>query len=253
MEQLTLFNLEDSVTTNWVKFHRFWRGEFCLINQTRHGNLTKYQCQYQVFAPDAKHVTIVEIITYSIAAVEQDFCDTVDQFIRDRVFHQNDSWNPDHFGPVPHKADGDQLTIFYDDSDEPSEPDDYPNLTEYHQAWTEWEIRVGAQVKADTLEVCVPCFDVGAQVTADTEKSAPQHDTPTHWVEKYWVERSGNKYWYYRYCWMVGRKKHRRYLGGVSSLLGRRLKVIVEDAIADGQLPSEIENFIRSQKSKVRG
>ncbi|WP_292869163.1 hypothetical protein [Nostoc sp. LPT] len=63
------------------------------------------------------------------------------------------------------------------------------------------------------------------------EKVALQHNT--HWVEKYWVERSGNKYWYYRYCWMVGRKKNRVYLGSVDSLKAKRKKADVEIAIAD--------------------
>ncbi|WP_292708567.1 DNA N-6-adenine-methyltransferase [Nostoc sp. NMS2] len=52
-----------------------------------------------------------------------------------------DSWNPAHFGDVPRKADGDQLTIFYEDTHEPPAPDDYPNLLTYEQAWTQWELK----------------------------------------------------------------------------------------------------------------
>ncbi|MEH2138587.1 DNA cytosine methyltransferase [Nostoc sp.] len=48
-------------------------------------------------------------------------------------------WNPDHFGDVPHKADGDQLTIFCDYTHEPPDPDDYPNIPAYLEAWQEWE------------------------------------------------------------------------------------------------------------------
>ncbi|MDZ8238523.1 MAG: hypothetical protein RMZ69_15305, partial [Nostoc sp. ChiQUE01a] len=95
----------------------------------------------------------------------------------------SDRWNPADFGEVKRKADGDQLTIFYDDSDEPPAPDDYQNLEEYNEAWREWELRVGGQVskatKSPTVEPCV-----GGQVSFDTQKVAPQHDT--HWVERYW-------------------------------------------------------------------
>ncbi|MBN3885635.1 MAG: hypothetical protein HWQ44_22585 [Nostoc sp. JL34] len=108
------------------------------------------------------------------------------------------------------------------------------------------ETRVGAQVKGDTVAAIVETR-VGGQVVLNTEKVAPQHDA--HWVEKYWVERSGNKYWYYRYCWMVGRKKNRVYLGSVSSIITRRKKADVEVWIRNGLAPVEIEKLIRQQRS----
>ncbi|BAY74169.1 C-5 cytosine-specific DNA methylase [Nostoc linckia NIES-25] len=156
----------------------------------------------------------------------------------------SDRWNPAHFGETPFKPDGDQLTIFYDDSDEPPAPDDYQNLDDYNEAWREWELRVGAQV---TISTTVEPL-VGAQVALDTKKVAPQHDT--HWVEKYWVERGTNKYWYYRYCWMFGRKKHRRYLGSVDSPKAKFRKSEIENAIADGQCPAEIQELIRSWRQQ---
>lgn len=161
---------------------------------------------------------------------------------------EQDSWNPADFGGVPHKADGDQLTIFYDDSHEPPDPDDYPNLTDYEQACGEWQLLVGAQVNTDTQPDTVESR-IGAQVNTDTKKSAPQHDKPTHWVEKYWVQREGNRYWYYRYCWMTGRKKSRRYIGSVESARAQNRKLEIESAIADGDIPSEIQNLMRSWKS----
>ncbi|MEA5622508.1 DUF4102 domain-containing protein [Nostoc sp. UHCC 0251] len=156
-------------------------------------------------------------------------------------------WNPAHFGEVPYKTDNGQLTIFFDECDEPPDPDDYLNLDDYEQAWAEWQIRVGAQVTSSTLATTVEPR-VGGKVTLATQKVAPQHDT--HWVEKYWVERSGNKYWYYRYCWMVGRKKKRLYLGSVDSILAKRKKADVEIAIANGKLPFEIEKLIRGWKNE---
>ncbi|RCJ41929.1 hypothetical protein A6769_38560 [Nostoc punctiforme NIES-2108] len=48
------------------------------------------------------------------------------------------AWNPADFGEVPRIADGDQLTIFYD-THEPPDPDNYPSIAAYEQAWQEWE------------------------------------------------------------------------------------------------------------------
>lgn len=98
-----------------------------------------------------------------------------------------------------------------------------------------------------------PYKSVGEQVTNDALKVAPQHDTKsyrhgtevTHWVEKYWVERVGNKYWYYRYMWMEGRKIHRVYIGAVRSSKANFKKEAVEEAILDGQFPDEIIRMLR--------
>lgn len=139
-------------------------------------------------------------------------------------------WNPADFGEVPHKLENDgQLSIFYDDSQEPPDPDDYKNLDDYHRAWAEWEILVRAQV------------------TSSTKKVAPEHNT--HWVEKYWVNRNNNRYWYFRYCWMLGRKKKRIHLGSVDSIIAKRKKADVEVWIGDGLAPVEIEKLIRQQRS----
>jgi hypothetical protein len=102
--------------------------------------------------------------------------------------------------------------------------------------------------------------DVGGQVITDTKKTAPQHDRKlydrdtvdksTHWVEKYWVERISNKYWYYRYCWMEGRKISRIYIGAVASRKAQLKKQAVEDAILDGQSPQEIKQLIRGFKNQ---
>ena len=138
----------------------------------------------------------------------------------------SDRWNPADFGEVPHKLDdGGQLTIFYDDSQEPPDPDDYQNLDDYEQAWGEWKALVREQVNIDTT------------------KTAPEHNS--HWVEQYWVERCGNKYWYYRYCWMLGRKIKRCHLGSVRSRLAKQKKADVEVWIADGYSPIDIQKLIR--------
>ncbi|MEH2197402.1 DUF4102 domain-containing protein [Nostoc sp.] len=101
---------------------------------------------------------------------------------------------------------------------------------------------VGEQVTSNTLS----CNSTNIVVTFDTYKSAPQHDT--HWVEKYWVERSGNKYWYFRYCWMTGRKINRLYLGSANSVIARRKKADVEVWISDGLTSVEIQEFLKTKR-----
>ncbi|MDF5706539.1 MAG: hypothetical protein PUP90_02365 [Nostoc sp. S4] len=174
----------------------------------------------------------------------------------------DEPWNLADFGEAPRKVDEDgQISIFWDDSDEPPDPDDYPCIEAYLEAWSKWELRVGGQnldpespyksvggqVVSNTLDTCT--VHTG-EVICNTKKSAPQHDI--HWVEKYWVERSGNKYWYYRYCWMTGRKIHRCYLGSVHSKLAKHKKADVEVWISDGQSPSEIQNLIASWRDPKR-
>jgi hypothetical protein len=226
-----------------------------------------------------------------------------------------DRWNPADFGEVPFIADGNQLTIFPDDSQEPPDPDDYQNPEDYQRAWAKWtDVKVGdfvklssswmdkcaavttgkfkkdyqyksdeelicevtwvdpllmghirvargnnkalyvpfryytvesvrAQVTNSTIETAAET-QVLAQVALDTQSFAPEQNT--HWVERYWVQRNTNKYFYYRYCWMVGRKKNRVHLGSVDSIIARRKKADVEVWIGDGYSPIEIEKLIRS-------
>lgn len=49
-------------------------------------------------------------------------------------------WNPAHFGHVDFQKESDgQLTIFFEDSHEPPDPDDFASLEAYKIAWIEWE------------------------------------------------------------------------------------------------------------------
>ncbi|MBE9210516.1 DUF4102 domain-containing protein [Nostoc sp. LEGE 06077] len=155
-----------------------------------------------------------------------------------------------------------QLTLFnveaftnYDESTEPPDPDHYQTPEAYEYAWQQWEKQYPELV--NYAVAMSPCDSVGEQVTSvtarsdntnnlvkfPTKKSAPQHDN--HWVEKYWVERSGNKYWYYRYMWMDGRKLHRLYIGSIHSPKAKAKKLALENAIADGQTPIEIKQMLR--------
>lgn len=48
-------------------------------------------------------------------------------------------WNPAHFGEVPRQMEPTgQLTIFWEDSLEPPDPDDCKTLEEYYRLWSKW-------------------------------------------------------------------------------------------------------------------
>ncbi|RUT08435.1 hypothetical protein DSM106972_016030 [Dulcicalothrix desertica PCC 7102] len=70
--------------------------------------------------------------------------------------HIEEKWNPDDFGGTSFKAEGDQLTIFYDDLKEPPEPDDFNSIEEFEKAWSTWE-------------------SVREQVINAPQKTAPEH------------------------------------------------------------------------------
>ena len=88
----------------------------------------------------------------------------------------------------------------------------------------------------------IPYRSVREQATLDTEKVAPEH---IHWLEEYWVERSSKKYYYWRYCWMEGRKIRRCHIGSVRSLKALGKYQAVEEAIALGQAPQKIKQLIK--------
>ncbi|MEH2222589.1 hypothetical protein [Nostoc sp.] len=272
--QLTLFAVESVATAppcspapSWKKTYRSWCGQFQIVGHRQQRKKTEYDIAIEIYDPQGQWQQLVEITTQSLDVALQEFHDTVDHTFnhsgviplapenKTALGHSFedvweaadcDRWNPAHFGDVPFQTDGNQVTIFWD-SDEPPDPDDYLNREDYEQAWGEWEILVGGQVSKATFGDTAESL-VGEQVTSTTKKTAPQHDT--HWVERYWVERSGNKYWYFRYCWMTGRKIHRCYLGSVRSQLAKQKKADVEVWIADGHSPTEIEKLIRQQRSQ---
>jgi hypothetical protein len=66
------------------------------------------------------------------------------------------------------------------------------------------------------------------------------------WVEPYYVNRGGNKYWYYRYCYYQRKIKHIHIPGGnTTSDKCLEIKERVERAIAQRKSPSEIKLLIK--------
>ena len=156
-----------------------------------------------------------------------------------------------------------QVSLFYDDTEEPPEPDDYPTPQEYETDWDEWEKKFPHLVaEAQTMSVRehdtpeLQSVSVNLQkTTGDRQAIVREHDTKptpnfapehTHWVEEYWVKRCEKKHRYYRYCWMTGRKINRCHIGSVRSPQAQEKKQAVEIAIADGDTPQEIQKIIKA-------
>lgn len=104
-----------------------------------------------------------------------------------------------------------------------------------------WDEIVREVVAADTKYAPKPDNCVREQVVNDTLKVAPEQ---IHWTEQYWVERNHKKYYYWRYCWMEGRKIRRCHIGSVRSHTALLKKEAVVRAIALGQSPQEIKQIV---------
>lgn len=213
--------------------------------------------------------------------------------------HADGRWNPEDFGEVPFKSEADQLTIFYDDSHEPPEPDDFNSIEEFEKAWSTWQ-SVREQVTNASQKTAPEHSDNNSSgVTSATShlsntgvreqtqqwlQAAPEHSNissnevaqvtsylsntgvreqlqaPQHiqsgnqpnqhekynqWVEVYWVSRANKKHYYYRYCWMEGRKIERQHIGNIANVKAVMRTELVKDAISKGSCPSQIKQLIK--------
>jgi hypothetical protein len=138
-----------------------------------------------------------------------------------------------------------QLTLFYDDSQEPPDPDDYPNLEEYEIAFAKWR-SLNPDVKIEEMSVLEDEKIRVSELPEQVNKQLPEH-RKTQWVEEYSVKRSGTKHWYYRYCYYANRKIYHIHIpgGNYQSVVAIERKEMVERVIALGKTHWEIENFIR--------
>lgn len=133
---------------------------------------------------------------------------------------------------------------------------DTPKITYVYDASWDEEIApqqcksVGGQVAADTCTLLNNDSTVGGQVLNQTQqpaptvqlKIAPQH---THWLEQYDVTRCKKKYYYWRYCWMEGRKIKRQYIGSIHSGAAKEKYQEVKIAIGRGDSPTQIVDYIK--------
>ena len=93
----------------------------------------------------------------------------------------SERWNPAHFGEVPRKVDANgNPTIFWDESIEPPDPDDFESLQEYEAAWQKWE-----QENSNNL-----IYAAESERVYPSQESSPEKSNyadcakSTHFVEK---------------------------------------------------------------------
>ncbi|MBD2386920.1 hypothetical protein [Cylindrospermum sp. FACHB-282] len=80
-----------------------------------------------------------------------------------------------------------------------------------------------------------------------------EHNKKWQWIEEYTVVRSQKKHYYFRYCWYerTTRKIHHTHIpgGNVKSAIAQQKKQVVENAIALGKSPAEIEKIIDQSRT----
>lgn len=75
----------------------------------------------------------------------------------------------------------------------------------------------------------------------------PTQKQPAHWIEKYWVESASKKHWYYRYCYMIGRRQDRTHIGSTSSKAAIEKRAVVLQMIIDDATPEEIISYLKPE------
>jgi len=186
----------------------------------------------------------------------------------ERVSH-DPYWDEIVLAPSSTPDPNGQLTLIYDDSHEPPDPDDYPNLEAYHQAWEKWEANHGKNEhgfsvprdnKVGTVTESGYLCDRDDSVTPANSYTVPLpnveqgdcvSDSVTHFgcVNEYTPKgeaRTAKKYFCYSYRGS-GRVHHIHIPGGnTSSLVAQSRAEKVRKAIIEGKPPTEIIAIIKS-------
>lgn len=141
--------------------------------------------------------------------------------------------------------DNGQVTLFYDASDEPPDPDDFPTIDDFESAWKDWEeLHPDFEPDMTFLEDIDTLPEQKPQDTSEPAATLPEQ--PKQWIEEYYVQRNSNKYWYFRYCYYQRTIHHIHIPGGnIHSAIAIERKEMIQSAIAQGKSPSQIKNFIR--------
>jgi hypothetical protein len=137
-----------------------------------------------------------------------------------------------------------QTTLFYDDSQEPPDPDDYSSIENYQVAFRKWRTACSSASLSHNPDVNI----VEMSVLEDDKPilSALPEQRKNQWIEKYSVKRSNRKHWYFRYCYYQSGKIYHIHIpgGNASNAIAISRKKMIERAIAASTSPMEIRNFI---------
>jgi hypothetical protein len=231
MQQLSLFDLstvEDSTpvysSQKWERTNNGYLGKFEIWNSPK-----KALIRTEIYSPSGEYVSLIEITSSDRSKAESEFTQRVNTILEsDRVSGLNETNHLTQNTPVSSKQNDDLEYFFI-------------GQPIYHL-----ESSVGEQVPRVT-----PCgensdYCVGEQVSKHSSKSAHQH---IHWVEPYWVERSGKRFFYFRYTSMTNRKMERVYIGSIKSNKVSNIVGLVKYAITCGKSPQEIKFMIKNLKN----
>jgi hypothetical protein len=126
----------------------------------------------------------------------------------------------------------------------------------YNQAWEQWINNPTSDIQ-NFIEVASSTSFLDAGTSLDESVGEQVKKQTAHqqvqWLERYWVKRSGKKYYYYRHSWMDGRIIHRCYIGAVKSPKSAAIVEKIRQAIARQESPIEIEKLIRCSKISTSG
>jgi hypothetical protein len=169
----------------------------------------------------------------------------VPQELPDVSESSEESWNPEYFGETPFKADGDQLTIFHDDSDEPPDPDDFDNSQDYQRAWDEWEKIHGEYKKYPVNRVSESFYGGDDSLTENHDHDNNDSLTGVNCYKPAGTARGDLKY--FRYSFREGNRiKHLHIPGGNTSRPKAQSNAeAVRKAIASGKSPQYIKQMIK--------
>jgi hypothetical protein len=168
--------------------------------------------------------------------------------------------------PIPDKAG--QLTLIYDDSAEPPDPDDYPSLIGYLQAWELWEenhpnslhgfstpaideegVSESSSPYSPPAHVSIPNTYIERVSDIADDDSVTDSLTPHGCITTYSPrgEARGDKR-YFRYSYRGSGRVHHHHIpgGNCSSKLAQSRAEKVRQAIAQGKAPTEIIAMIKS-------
>ncbi|XHR85305.1 MAG: hypothetical protein ACFKPT_13945 [Gloeotrichia echinulata GP01] len=275
MEQLSLFSLPITtrdtllIPRQWQKSHIGYLGKFEIISHSNRKKGIEYTIEYAVLLDDHELAT-AEIITSLISAAEADFRATVEKLVNNHhAIATDDLTDSGHFTECvrPQQMEEFADEHFDPDNSESVRPQQMEEFADEH-----YEPENSESVRPQQMEEFADeHFDPDNSESVrpqQVEEFADEHYEPensesvrpqqehTHWVQDYWVKRGNKKHHYYRYCWMVGRKKHCIHIGNTSLPSAKEMKQEVECAmakpaagIAQGRSPDEIKTIIKSYNS----
>jgi hypothetical protein len=146
--------------------------------------------------------------------------------------------------------DNGQVTLFYDSSQEPPDPDDFDDHNDFEVAWTDWgkhhpDFKPDMTFPEQTDEEFMDVLEESPVQLPTLPEQLPEQKY-SQWTEEYYVTRNGVKRWYFRYCYYDKKIYHIHIPGGsrISELAIERKKW-VERAIANFASPIQIQNLIR--------